>query len=168
MSERKIPGWVLPAGVVVLVAVLVVIALVRGPVALDPDTPEGTVQEYLLALSQGRYDEALEVVHEEWRGACEASDLEGFAQGDFSAELGNDAGFGQVREEFVGVAGGEEPPPTIPDDAVQVEVTIHHDPGAGMRSWSEFVVFELAPDDDFWWLVGDPWPHFVWSCRESL
>ena len=84
MSERKIPGWVLPAGVVVLVAVLVVIALVRGPVALDPDTPEGTVQEYLLALSQGRYDEALEVVHEEWRGACEASDLEGFAQGDFS------------------------------------------------------------------------------------
>jgi hypothetical protein len=166
MSERKVPGWLLPAGVVVVVVALVTIALARGPVELDPDTPEGAVQEYLLAISQQRYDDAMEVLHEEWRGGCEGGDLANFPPGDFSAELGSEPGFGVIREDFMG-APGEVAPPTIPDDAVQVEVIINHQPG-GVGSWSEPVVFELAFDGDFWWLVGDPWPYFIWSCRESL
>jgi hypothetical protein len=26
-------------------------------------------------------------------------------------------------------------------------------------------MFELLDDDDFWWIVGDPWPYFTWECR---
>jgi hypothetical protein len=169
--ERKLPGWVLPLGLVVLVGGLVAIALTRGPVELDPDTPEGTVQEYLLAISEQRWDDAIEVVHEDWRGSCEGSDLEAMHPGDFSAELGTEfGGEGEfIFEGGVAVAPGEPgAPATIPDDATQVEVTIHRSDDGGLgSSWSEYVVFELSNDGEFWWLVGDPWPHFTWACQAS-
>jgi hypothetical protein len=35
--------------------------------------------------------------------------------------------------------------------------------GAG---WDEYVIFEMSDDGEFWWIVSDPWPYFVWNCRE--
>ena len=161
-SQRRLPGWVLPAVLGVAVVALVAIALNRGPVSLDPDTAEGTVQEYLVAVSEERWDDAVAVIHDDWRGVCRGEDLAAFSQGDFSAELGTPSGmrgptvFGEDFE------GG----PTIPVNTTQVEVTITHEEGGGIgSSWEEFVVFEVSDDGDFWWIVGDPWPYFVWNCR---
>ena len=171
-TGRSIPGWVLPAGVGAIVVALVAIALLRGPVTLDPDSPEGTVQEYLLAVSDDRWDDALDVVHEDWRGSCEGSDIEMFDQGDFTAELGQPdgfGGFGSVGQDFAAVPGDDSVvAPTMPDETTVVEVTIQHGEGGGLGStWDEYVAFELSDDGEFWWIVGDPWPYFIWNCRNS-
>lgn len=161
--SRRVPGWLLPVILGIAVVVLVAIALSRGPVSLDPDTAEGTVQEYLVAISEERWDDAVAVIHDDWRGICRGEDLAAFSQGDFSAELGVPSGVGGF-----GVGGQvfEEGGPTIPANTTQVDVTITHDQGGGIgSSWEEFVVFEVSDDGDFWWIVGDPWPYFVWNCR---
>ena len=159
---RRMPGWLLPVVLGAAVIALVAIALSRGPVTLDPDTAEGTVQEYLLAISEERWDDAVAVVHDEWRGRCDGSDLEMFSQGDFSAELGAPPGFA-VSGGFVE---GDVTGPTIPDNTTQVDVTISHRDGGGLGgNWEEYVAFEVSDDGDFWWIVGDPWPYFVWNCR---
>ncbi len=163
VAQRELPGWVMPAGLALLVSVLVTIALLRGPATFDPDTPEGAVQEYLVAVSEKRWDDALEVVHEDWRRSCQGSDLGSFDPGTFSAELGSGAGmFGgrMVEEAFVDIEGGTSP--TTPEETTLVEVTIQH---GGPGGWNEHVTFELGRDGGFWWLIGDPWPYFAWSCQ---
>ena len=165
-SDRRFPGWLLPVALGAAVIALVAIALTRGPVTLDPESAEGTVQEYLLAINEERWDDAVSVVHDEWRGLCDGFDLEMFSQGDFSAELGAPSGFGGFESSggFAGVGDGAGP--TIPGNTTQVEVTINHQDAGGLGgNWQEYVVFELTDDGDFWWIVGDPWPYFVWSCQ---
>jgi hypothetical protein len=162
--------WLLPAGLAALVILLVVIALVRGPVELDPDSAEGTVQQYLVAIDEERWDDAVAVIDPVWLGECGADDLSSLAPRDFSAELGGgqagiQAGFSE--EEFVTIdAPGSDQP--LPQSDASVEVTITHaDGGALGPGWSEYVVFELTDDGEFWWIVNDPWPYFLWNCRGS-
>jgi hypothetical protein len=166
-KSRDLSNWLLPAGLATLVVVLVVIALTRGPVELDPDTPEGTVQEYLVAIDEERWDDAVALIHPEWLGACDGQDLSRFSQGAFTAELGATGGFGGVvREQFEAI--GEEEPELMPTGDETVEVTIRHtDSGGGVltNSWDEYVIFELHDDGEFWWIINDPWPYFVWNCR---
>jgi len=169
-STRKAPGWLLPVGLGVVVIVLVTIALTRGPVDLDPDSPEGTVQQYLLAINEDRWDDAVEVIHPDWLGACEGDDVAPFAPEDFTAELGAPGGGfpGRMVEEEFEVIGGEDPTEPLPQGEATVEVTIIHNDGGGLGStWTEPAFFELADDDEFWWIVNDPWPHFIWNCREG-
>lgn len=164
-TRRRAPGWLLPVLLVTAVVALVVIALSRGPVTLDPETAEGAVQEYLLAISEERWDDAVAVIHDDWRGRCQGEDLAGFSQGDFSAELGAPDGFFGAGS-GMGIMETEPGGPTIPVNTTTVDVTINHLEGGGIgSSWQEYVVFELTDDGDFWWIVGDPWPWFVWSCR---
>ena len=158
--------WLLPVALIALVVGLVAVALLRGPVVLDPDSPEGTVQEYLLAMSEARWEDALAVIHPDWAGSCEPEDLSAFAPTDFSAQLGQAGGFGG------GVGGGFAEPPIdvggdpLPIGEETIEVTITRDEGSGLGGgWNEFVLFELADVDDFWWIVNDPWPYFIWNCR---
>lgn len=168
-SQKKSRRWLLPAGLVALVAGLVVVALNRGPVNLDPDTPEGTVQEYLLAVHEERWEDAVAVIEPQWLGDCDGQELAAFADPDFTAELTNGesdglGGFPAVRQDFTAIGGNATE--DLPGSDTQVEVVISHDEaGAFGSSWSEYVVFELAQEDDFWWITGDPWPYFVWNCR---
>lgn len=172
MSERgsTTSKWLIPIGLGVLVVGLVIVALTRGPVELDPDTPEGTVQEYLLALHEGRWDDAVELVHPEWRGTCEGSDLAISGITGFTAELGFTGGFGGdfgggfVQQTFTEI--GSEEFQDLPASSTTVEVTINRgDNGAALGTgWSEYVTFELVDEDDFWWISGDPWPYFIWNC----
>ena len=164
-NSRQIPGWLLPVGLAVLVTALVTIALLRGPVDLDPDSPEGTVQEYLRAIDEERWDDAVAVIQEDWRGECEGADLARYAQGEFTAELGSSNGFGG---QFAGsgFVEGDDAGPELPPSDTTVDVTISHRDNAGLGGgWDEYVVFELADSDDFWWIVNDPWPYFTWDCR---
>lgn len=167
-EARQVPVWLLPAGLGVLVVALVAIALMRGQVPLDPETPEGTVQEYLVAINEERWDDAIEIVHDDWRGGCEGADISSFAPGEFSAELAHDGSIrAQVVEEAFPVRpdDSQEPPPTVPESATRVDVTINHDTGGLGSGWSEPVSFDLVENDGFWWITGDPWPFFVWTCR---
>jgi hypothetical protein len=166
-TERRLSSWLLPVGLAVVVIGLVAIALTRGPVSLDPDTPEGTVQEYLQAIHDRRWDDAIEVIHDDWKGQCQGFNLEAFAPNDFSAALGDPSGLGgfEVRENFEAIPPDGSTMPTIPDDAARVDVTIDRREGGGFASsWQEHVTFELAFDGDFWWIVGDPWPYFIFNC----
>jgi len=167
----QVPAWLLPTGLGVLVIVLVTVALLRGPVELDPDSPEGTVQEYLVAISEERWDDAIEVIHEDWREGCDGADIASFSPDSFSAELGSASGFNGrvIREEFVAIPSEDgTAPPDLPEPTTSVEVTIDHGGQGGLGSgWNEGVVFELVDDGEFWWLTGDPWPYFTWSCRDQ-
>lgn len=173
MSEREPASrrWLLPVGLGVAVVALVAIALTRGPVELDPDTPEGTVQEYLLAINEKRWDDAIAVVHPQWLGECDGDDLAQYADFEFTAELGrNDVGaFGGVivEETFTDIAGSEDAmSEDFPVVDTHVEVTISRgDSPVFGPGWEEYVLFEMVDEDDFWWVSGDPWPHFVWTCR---
>lgn len=170
MSEKEVgsPGWVLPTILVAAIAGLVAVALLRGPTTFDPDTPEGVVQEYLRALDEERWEDALAVVHEDSLGNCDADSIAMFVHSDFSAELGHDSaggfGGGFVEQEFF--PAGEEPFIPAAVDAT-VDVTIIHNGSGGVlgSSWNEFVQFEVTEDDGFWWIVNDPWPYFAWNCR---
>lgn len=162
-TETKIPRWLLPVGLGVLVVVLVAIALARGPISLDPETAEGAVQEYLVALSDERWDDAAAVIHEDTLGGCTGNDISMFGTVDFTAELGFEGDF------FGGVSGREvftDGSVEIPAGDTLIDVTIHHTNDGGLGStWSEHVVFELFEQDGFWWITGDPWPYFIWNCR---
>jgi hypothetical protein len=164
--ERDKRTWLLPVGLLVLVVVLVVIALARGPITFEPDTPEGTVQEYLQAIKDERWEDAIAVIHTDWLGSCDTTDLERWATTDFTAKLGTDTDFDGVAERLV------EPVPegsmtTLPEDTETVEVTITHVSGPGLgSSWDEYVAFRLIQENGSWWLADDPWPYFVYSCRD--
>lgn len=160
----------LPVVLGVLVVALVVVALTRDSAQLDPDTPEGAVQEYLLALHEERWEDAIAVIHPQWLGDCVASDLEAVADPEFTAELTDDVsgelgGFAPVRETFEEI-GADASTEDLPGSDTRVEVMISHEEGGAFgSSWNEYVVFELVDEDDFWWIGGDPWPYFTWSCR---
>lgn len=162
MSDRALPGWLLPAALAVLVGTLVVVALTRGPSQFDPDTPEGSVQEYLIAISEERWDDAIEVLHEDWRDGCDGSDLAASSPGPFTATLRTDGEVRGLSSDFVAVSRRPgEAMPTVPDEVTRVEVDIRRGEG-----WTDYAMFELVDDDGFWWLVGDPWPHFGWNCED--
>lgn len=120
-----------------------------------------------MAVSQERWDDAIEIFHEDWRGECEGSDLAAAAPDDFSAELGNNRGDGRIPDEnFTPVPPGEDPQVTAPEDVTRVDVTIkRNDTGALGTGWSDHVTFQLVEEDGFWWLIGEPWPHFTWRCE---
>ena len=161
-STGRSVGWVFPVVLGVVVVGLVAIALSRRPAQLDPDTPEGTVQEYLLAVDEQRYEDALAVLHPGIGEVCQPEDLRQSSPPDFTARLGHSSDrFGDV-----GIVSTEEVPGRqLPAGTDFVEVTITRDDGGGFGSgWDEYVVFELAQDDDFYWIVGEPWPYFTWNC----
>ena len=68
---ESVRGWLVPVGAAVLIVSLVAVALVREPAQLDPNTPEGTVQVYLQALSDGDYEGAFAVLDPEFYEGCD-------------------------------------------------------------------------------------------------
>ncbi len=169
MSEQqtRANAWLLPVVLGVVVVGLVAIALTRGPVELDPDTAQGTVQEYLVAMNDADYERALELLHPQWADGCEPDDLRNVGRRDFTARLGHMSSSG-IREEF-GVVGEEFPTgEDLPGATEFVEVTITQGDAGFGGGWDEYVVFELVEDDGFYWLVGDPWPYFTWNCRNGF
>lgn len=150
MSETKRPVWLLPAGIGLIVIALVVVALVRKPVQLDPDTPEGTVQEYLQAISDEDYEGAFEMLAAEEFDGCVPSDIARYLPSEpFTA----------------GLEPGDATPPD--DQAAFVNVRIRFGSGGMFGSgWDTWESFQLVSSDGFWWITGDPWPHFVWECTQ--
>lgn len=147
MSDKS-PQWPIPAGIGLLVVVLVVVALVREPVELDPGTPEGTVQEYLQALGDGDYERAIGLLEPERFEDCTPAHLARFTPDEpFTATL--------------------ESTPRDETDETRAFVDVRMRFGTnGLfgSSWETYESFTLVNEDGFWWITEDPWPHFGWEC----
>jgi len=166
-EQESLARWGIPVGIAAVVAILVVVALVRDPVQLDPDSPEGTVQEYLQAISDERWEDAHAVLDPEGFAECNPSDIASNAPGQpFTASLqeGDARQGGRIEE----VPSDDETTATTtpPDEERIVEVTLRFgDTGPLGSGWTTHEVFEVVSRDGFWWISGDPWPYFGWSCR---
>lgn len=140
--------WWLVGGAFVTIGVLLAIALAREPVELDPNTPEGTVQNYLQAISDEDYEGAFNLVHPDWTQGCTAADVAASVPTEpFSATLGNAETDGNTAFVRVTIRQGVSGPGPF-------------EPGFG--SFEEF--FELENEIGQWLITGYPWPYFDWRC----
>lgn len=153
MDEERRRQWLIPAGIGLVVVILVVIAVVREPIELDPATPEGTVQEYLQAIGDEDYEKALDMLEPDRFDECTPADISRFTPDEpFTATLDETS--------QAGTDTGSEA-----DDRAFVDVTMRFGTeGLFDSSWETFESFTLVNEDGFWWITEDPWPHFGWEC----
>lgn len=141
--------WLFVGGAVAVVGVLLALALVREPVELDPNTPEGTVQNYLQAVSDRDYEGAFNLIDPVYTEGCSPSDLAAAAPKEpFTATLGESETTGQFAF---------------------VTVTIRQGSNRGglesaISSFNEF--FDLDNGSGQWKIIGSPWPYFEWRCDQ--
>lgn len=137
--------WLVPALVGIGVIILVVIALTRGETRFDPASPEGAVQEYLQAISERRWADALEVVDPQIAEGCRPNDLSMHVWDSFTAS-------------YEGTTQGP--------NTVYINVRLDYgDRGIwGGGGWSQSVQFALIEIDGLWYITDDPWPNFRDSC----
>ena len=133
-----------------LVVALVIVALARDPVQLDPSTPEGTVQAYVQAIADKDYETAFELLHPDEREGCRPADLAHFGRDDpFTVTLGDT---------------------DVSNGTAFVEVTISQGPSPGPfdsgRGGHE-ELFTLEKSDGQWLITGEPWPYYGFGCEEG-
>lgn len=145
-SSFQVPTlrWAVPAVLVVAVVALVAVALLRGPSSFDPTTPEGAVQDYLLAISDQRWEDAFAVLDPDSFPGCEPEDIRA----------------GHI-EPFTATHDGTR----IQAGRAMVDVRLRFSDqggiGGGWESWEQFTLVER---DSFWYITGEPWPYFHWNC----
>ena len=144
------PKWLWPAAIGTAVVALIAIALVREPIRLDPTTPEGTVQEYLQALSDRNFDAAFELLDPESFEGCNSSDIQNhFWEDTFTASLVTDDDADHGERAFV-------------------DVSMRFGTGGVLGGgWESNETFVLIANDGLWWITEDPWPYFGWDCRDG-
>jgi hypothetical protein len=145
MAEgRRVPGWVLPAIGIAAVVGLVLIGLNREPEQLDPDTPEGTVQSYIAALSAGDFETASSY----WsHDGCIPESIE------------PTQGAPDVSATLVRVEGGDD------DATVVIGITDNAvDPVNGIYEYQEW--FNLVRQDGEWRILQPSWPYYDQMCEE--
>ena len=134
-------------GAAVVIVGLLLIALTREPVSLDPNTPEGAVQNYLQAIADRDYEGAFNLIHPDWTEGCTSADLAASApQNSFSAAISDTET--EQNNAFVTV--------TMREGATSGPFD------AGLSTYPEF--FELENTTGQWLLTGYPWPYFEWRC----
>jgi uncharacterized membrane protein YdfJ with MMPL/SSD domain len=135
-------NWLVPLIALVAVVALTVVALNREPVTLDPDTPEGTVQAYLQAISDEDYKTALSYMTVDLQQRCNPEDIADNVYYDsFSATLGEVEEVGSI---------------TV------VEVSINQSDSGFNGGYFERI--EVADEEGEFAVSGDPWPYFTYSC----
>lgn len=149
--------WLALAAVVVVIIGLVVVALVRQPVELDPASPEGTVQSYLQAISEERWEDAYAALDPEEFGHCDPFDISSSMPSQpFSATLGSTRGNDSEMSEGTPPPGG----------AARVSVRLRFgSEGPFGSSWETTEVFRLKELGGVWRITGEPWPYFSWACE---
>lgn len=144
-SARWLTGIVSAAVVLIVVSILLnVLADDRSDDLLPADTPEGTVQRYLLALVDDEIDVALDYVDEELKANCTKQQLLQWRiferDWDFSAKIS--------RTTEVG-------------DSVLITVEITEtdfDPPFGRNQYSFPATFTVSRVDGGWRISEPPWP----------
>lgn len=141
VRRSRILSIVLLAVIGLVVAAALIAVLVRpGPTPFDADTPEGVVQRYAQAVSEGDAEEALSYLLPEIADDCER------------ASLGTD----DLRLTLVGT--------TERGDTARVRVIVTTIYGSGPLGPSEFQseeTFTLARDGGEWFVDTSPWQFVV-------
>lgn len=135
-EQRNLPGWVLPTVGAIVVVGLVVIGLTKGTPALDPSTPEGTVQRYLEAVFAGD-DEAAAAYTDK---ACGSGVDYGASTEGVSASLVSS---------------------TVDGNEATVTVRLSQasgDPLSGLYEWTE--LFTLIEEGGSWEIQQPAWPYY--------
>lgn len=129
------------AGVVVILAVIAgVLTATREPPDLDPTTPDGTAQLFVLAVIDGDDEEAV---------------------GYLDPALGCTVPMPEVyRPTRISLAVADT---KIRGDAATVVLDITEHGSGFLDSYTHREVLELRADGDGWILTGHPWP--VYSCK---
>lgn len=139
--------WLVPALIVVVVVGLVAIALGRGQANFDPTTPEGAVQEYLQAIRQERWQDAIDVLDLEQFQGCQPHHL----SSQISEESFNAVHLGTYYD----------------GNLAYVDVEFRHSDGGVFGGWSWNNTFVLVERDGLWYLTDDPWPYFQFLCSRQ-
>ena len=150
MSQRKWPSWAGPALLGGLIIILAIVALIREPVELDPDTPEGIVQQYLQAVSNEDYELAIGFLDPDLYQDCEGSDLERYGPEQFTATIDDT---------------------NVSTTSRHSEVTVSMEFGSGGPfggGWSSQEVFRLTASEGSWFITDEPWPYIFWECKEGI
>lgn len=146
MERNRIVAIALGAAIVLSLVLLGVSALMEDPVSLDPDTPEGVVQSFVVAIAEERWVDARSLLDSELAEACEASDL----------SMARDQDISRVVIDGV----------SDTDGSVAVDVTIVHtslDNPIDPSTWDEDVSFILTTEHDGWVIDELSWPYV--PCR---
>ena len=132
--------------VVALIAVAAVFVAVRDPATFDPDSPEGAVQAYVIAVIDGDDDAAHAVLSDELQTRCDVRDLRNRVADDSSSRI-------TLIESAVD---GDEA-------RIEVEVTVTHDDGPfEFSDWSYDERFELRLAAGEWRITAPPWPYYYY------
>lgn len=146
VSERRAPSWIVPAALAVLVVVLGAVALIRGNGSPDPTTAEGALRLYLQGIAERDWEQAYAFLDPLDFEDCDVNDL---SQGEFMED------FTAMHRETT--AHGQ-------DRATIVMMLQFGSPGFFGGGWNQESHFDMVQRDGFWYVTGDPWPHFRWSC----
>ena len=151
MSEATRARWVWPTVFAIGVAVLVIVALNREPVELDRDTPEGTVQAYLQAISDSEFEAAFDLLDPDFYDGCGPADLATSVDRNqpFTAVLDTD----NTLEYDEGVA-----------VMARLQFGSTGPFGNGWTTWEEFHLIDGSGE---WLITDDAWPYIGWACREG-
>jgi hypothetical protein len=143
-EARRLPGWVLPTAGVVVVIALVAIGLNREPAQFDPDTPEGTVQAYIAALTAGEFEEAASYWADD---GCIPESIE------------PTGGTPNISASLLRVDGTDD------DATVVIRITDNDaDPVNGISQWEEW--FTLERQEGEWRILQPSWPYYDQDCEE--
>ena len=142
--SSRLVGWILGAALVVLVAAGAAMGILRDPLLLDPQTPEGTVQAYVQAVLDGEWSDARSHLTEDLGAECTAINFRhSWVPDSLTATLDD------VR---------------IDDDEAEVLVRLRTpaepDPFGGRYETTE--TFDLLREGTTWRITGQPWP--VYDC----
>jgi hypothetical protein len=141
---RRLVGWSLGAALVVLIAAGVALGVLREPVLLDPQTPEGTVQAYVQAVLDGEWNDARSHLAEDLEAECTAIDFRrSWVPDSLTATLDDVRVDGDGAEVVIRLRTAAEP-----------------DPFGGRYEATE--TFDLIREGTTWRLTGQPWP--VYDC----
>lgn len=142
MERNRFVGIALGGVVVIALAVIGISAVVSEPVSFDPDTPEGTVQTFVTAITEERWVDARSVLDRDLMARCDVADLSQVRGDDVSRVVIDDT--------------------TTTDDSAVVSVTITHTSTGNPlnpSSWDEDVTFVLASEDGAWVIDEMSWPY---------
>lgn len=146
MGRNRIVAIALGSAIVLSLVLLGVSALVDEPVTLDPDTPGGVVQSFVVAIVDERWIDARALLDSDLMEACEVSDLTLARDRDISRVV-----IDQVQET---------------DGSAVVDVTIVHaslDNPINPSTWDEDVSFILTIEEGRWAIDELSWPYV--PCR---
>jgi hypothetical protein len=140
MSEKRanrVLGIVIAA---IAVVALIVVLAVKDPTAeLDESSPEGAVQQYLTAITEKDFDQALD-----------------YLAGDSKCTI-QDFDRAYVQDSLRIVLSGTTSSSTTASVTVKIENS-NGDPFYG--SYTEDQTFRLVKDDAGWKITGIPWPTY--------